>query len=143
MLEKMINFVYGALIFLILVGIAFSVYHIFWAKNLTVPEQNFDSVFSELNALKKDSCFDVVVRPFNLPYTFLLYPWENNIAGCSGKPCFCLDETGNSVACKIIPDISKDCSKGPCGVESSTVVVSENNKLKICNSGNKLSIKLV
>jgi len=150
MLEKMINFVYGALIFLILVGIAFSVYHIFWAKTPSIPEQNFDSVFSELNALKKDSsalktdsCFDVVTRPYNEKYDLFLYPWKNIISECAGRPCLCLEQADIPNSCKILPDVVEDCAKGLCIPVMSSAEVSLGNRVQICNSGNKLSIKVL
>lgn len=140
MLEKMIDFAYGALIFLILVGIAFAVYQIFWAKTPTVAEQNLDSVFSELKELKKDACFDVVLRP-TTPYTLVLFPGGNDRPECSGQPCLCITNTGSTDKCIVIPNEKNDCNKGLCVVTESRIpaVVSSVN---ICNSNNELSIKL-
>lgn len=147
MLEKMVNFVYGALIFLILVGIAFAVYHIFWADSPSVAEQNFDSVFAELNVLKKGSCFDVVIRPSKIKHALFLYQWKNSIEGCAGRPCLCLDEEGSALSCRILPDAVEDCSKGLCVPVMSSAAVYDGDKIaaksiKICNSNNKLSVSV-
>lgn len=141
MLEKMIDFAYGALIFLILVGIAFAVYQIFWAKTPTTAEQNLDSVFSELKDLKKDACFDVVMRQFNTPYSLFLFPGGNDRLECSGQPCICITNTGVQDKCLIIPNEKNDCNKGLCVVAESSIA-SVVNAVTICNAQNKLSIKL-
>jgi hypothetical protein len=141
MLEKMIDFVYGALIFLILVGIAFAVYQIFWAKTPAPADQNFDSVFAELAALKKDACFDVVIRPAAAPYVMSLYPWGNAVEGCGEKPCLCLEGTGSPVKCRLIPDAAKDCLKGPCVSAVSHANIIGSSRVQVCNSGNMLSVK--
>lgn len=140
MLEKMIDFAYGALIFLILVGIAFAVYQIFWAKTPTTAEQNLDSVFSELKDLKKDACFDVVMRPSD-PYSMLLVPGGNIRPECSGQPCLCITNTGSQDKCLVIPNDKNDCGRGLCVVAESNIP-SVVNAVTICNKNNALSIKL-
>ena len=145
MLEKMIDFVYGALIFLILVGIAFAVYQIFWAKTLTVAEQNFDSIFAELNELGKGNCFDVVVRPSSKAYTLALYAGGNSFEGCSGEPCLCLGQSGLSYQCKVIPNTGNDCKRGFCVIQATvpalTIVPDVPVVVAVCSSeNNELSI---
>lgn len=140
-LEKLINFVYGALIFLILVGILFAVYSIFWADKPTIPEQNFESVFSEIKELQKDTCFEVVVRPTTETHTLRLFPWDNEEKQCNKKPCLCLRETGKERDCKIIPKTDRDCSKGVCVKETTYVEIKPDAKVNICNENNKLFFK--
>jgi hypothetical protein len=140
-LEKLINFVYGALIFLVLVGILWAVYSIFWAEKLTIPEQNFETVFLEINELKKDTCFEVVVRPSEESHTLHLLPFDNTEQQCNKKPCLCLRETGKAWDCKIIPNTKRDCSKGVCVTGPTEVEITSDAKVNICNEKNKLFFK--
>jgi hypothetical protein len=142
-LEKLINFVYGALIFLILVGILFAVYSIFWAEKMTVPEQNFESVFEELKVLKKNSDFSVVMRPSDEGYYLALYQWGNKAEGCAGKPCLCLDEPDKAMDCAVLPNMKKDCKEGPCVevMSSKQIDAKSSDSVMILNENNKLSIK--
>lgn len=141
-LEKLINFVYGALIFIILIAVLFAVYHIFWAEKPSIPEQNFDSLFQEISALKKDMDFEVVMRPSEEGYDIYLYPWDNKIAECAGSPCLCLKEIDKALVCRVIPRTRRDCSKGPC-VEKEyrrNVLPLISAPVKISNKDNRLSI---
>ncbi len=144
-LSKMINFLYGALIFLILIGVLIAVYHIFWAEELTVPQQNFESVLSEIKELKKDSRFKVTIRPHNEAYGLFLYPYGNKIQGCGGRPCFCLDEIDKAMDCEVIIGAKQDCKEGVCVSKQSSAAITPdyNNPVEICNVNNELSIKPV
>ena len=139
MLEKMFDFAYGALIFLILVGIAFAVYQVFWAKAPTTAEQNLDSVFSELKEVKQNSCFDVVIRPAAGDYSFVLYAGGNSEPACSGQPCLCLLQRDTPVKCNVVPNEKNDCKKGLCVVAQSILPI-VTKSVRICNADNALSI---
>jgi len=138
-LEKLINVMYGALIFVILIGVLVVVYNIFWAEKPSIPEQNLDTVFSELRQLEKDSCFDVVIRPFDESYSIILYAWGNSV--CNGAPCLAVDY--GDVNPRPLVWTEKDCDKGPC-VSMRSVVVPANSAgmISICRSkDNELSVK--
>ncbi|MBD3361311.1 hypothetical protein GF358_00810 [Candidatus Woesearchaeota archaeon] len=139
LLQKLIDFVYGALIFLILIGILFAVYHIFWAEKLTVPEQNLDSVFNELKDLEKGDCFKVVVRQGKEAHTLHLLDFGNTAPECGQRPCLCVRKTGE-MKCRPIPGVSKNCDAGICGVSDPRFVniLPSYADVNICNKGNKL-----
>ncbi|MBN1644743.1 hypothetical protein JW851_01715 [Candidatus Woesearchaeota archaeon] len=136
-LEKAINFVFGALIFLILIAAVFAAYHALFAEEPTIAEQNFDTILQEFKSLEEGSCFDVVIRPSGKAYSLFLYSWDNTEPGCSGRPCLCLVEKDKK--CEILPDIKKDI-----GVSITeywvTVVPEASNAIKICNKNKELSI---
>lgn len=138
-LQKMINVMYGALIFLILVGILVVVYNIFWAEKPGVPEQNLDSVFAELKQLEKGSCFEVVIRPFEESYSLILHAWGNELCRA---PCLALD-IGDAKPRPLVW-AEKSCAKGPCVNEKSAVAVpaNTNKMISVCrNKDNELFIK--
>lgn len=143
MLERAIDFVYGGLIFLILVGLAFAAYHIFWAEAKSPAEQNFESVFSELKVLAVDSCMQVVTRVSDEEYSFVLHKFGTPEPGCSGKPCLCVQWANKPSKCALLSDAKKDCRDGICVDVESTVTFNarDNKAVKVCrDKDNKLSI---
>jgi hypothetical protein len=141
-LEKLINFVYGAFIFLILIGVLFAVYHIFWADEPTIPEQNFGTVFEELKLLRKNTDFAVVIRPYEEDYDLFLYEWGNKAEGCGGRPCLCLDEKDKAMDCKVIPGSKRDCKKAICVSKQTSrhVVAMNSDPVLIFNKNNNLTL---
>ena len=145
LLEKLSSFVYGALIFMILAGVLFGVYHIFWSEEMTIPQQN-DSVLLELKELDINSCFDVILRPHNKEYSLFLYPYGNHIDKCAERACLCLYEQGDLSKQEILYFAQPYCRIGPCVPlrgDSVRVPESTNKAVQICNNNNELSIKLV
>lgn len=137
LLKKLGVLVYGSLIFLLVIGVLFTVYQIFWKEELTIPEQNLESVFSEIKELQKDSCFEVAVRPCNKYYGLLLYPNDNSVEQCHGKPCLCVHQDGVPLKCRSLSG-EKIESKTSAWFEAGYY-----HPVKVCNNNEKLSISLV
>jgi hypothetical protein len=141
MLAKLINWVRGALIFLLLVAVAVAIYQIFWATVPTYAEQNFDTVLSELPDLEK-GCFEVVTRSYAEDYDLFLYGSGNKVDKCGGRPCLCIKEIDKPMVCKVLDFVREDCDKGVC-VEGLTKVhfsPYSSKPVKICNTDNRLTI---
>lgn len=146
LLESAIDYVFSALIFLILIGVSVALYNITFYKEPSVPEQNLGSVYEEFKLLEKDSCFDVVLRYYNKDYEFFLYGYDNLIQDCNKRPCICVHDPEGPISCEIIYSAKRDCKKGICVPKLSSAVIEsdETASLRICqNKENQLSIAKV